>query len=798
MSDRAWRTSRTMRPPGERPSRPRSARRIPGIERLEARQLLATFTVNSTGDSGAGTLRQAILDANAAAGADVINFTVGGTIRLTSAALPAITSPVNIDGTTAPGFAKKPVVEVDNNGFAGLKFNAGSTGSALRSLGVVDAAGSGITLSDHDILIVGNFVGLHLDGTTAGANTGDGLEITSASFHNTIGATSTLTGSSTNAISVASNVISSNRSDGIAIHGSSNNTIVANYIGTDASGLRDRGNRGNGIVIDDGATGNTIGGTIAFNNPGGLVPATNVISANSSNGVLITDGAGANVVGSNFIGTDVTGNSTLGNDLDGVAIQNGANNNVVAGTSVSAQPFAYANVISGNHRNGIHVNGANGTMILGNEFGLGIDKKTRVGNSLDGVLIEGDSAGTQLGGVSPFGNISAANVRNGVEIRGTASGTNVSNLFAGVSAFSDNANLGNGRDGVLVSSTGLGNVIQASVLSSNQANGVEITGDARGIVVIGSIIGLNSAGSLSLPNAVNGVLIAGTAHDNIIGGSQSPVVSRNIISANVGNGVSFAGSAHDNQVVNSYIGTDITGSKALGNRASGVFLGSGTRANLIGGTAANQTNVISGNVGNGLLLQGGTGGNRVVGNLIGTNAAGTGALPNGVNGILIDGSSNNQIGGTVPGSGNVIAFNSTSGVSIKSGNGNSILRNSISTNHNGGIVLATGANNDQPAPRLMRLGRTRRFSLISGSLRADPRATYHIEFFANTSRDPSGAAEGQLFLGAIDARTNGRGLAQIRFAVPTAPRTTFYTATATSASNNTSAFSNPIPRVRFV
>src|SRR5687768_13423522 len=84
------------------------------LERLEDRRLMAVFTVNSTADAGAGTLRQANLDGNGAAGADEIAFNLPGTGLRTIAPtteLPTITEGVSIDGTTQPGFAGTPLVE---------------------------------------------------------------------------------------------------------------------------------------------------------------------------------------------------------------------------------------------------------------------------------------------------------------------------------------------------------------------------------------------------------------------------------------------------------------------------------------------------------------------------------------------------------------------------------------------------------------------------------------------------------------------------------------------------------------
>src|SRR5262245_50182472 len=82
----------------------------PSLEALEDRLAPATFLVTNLNDAGPGSLRRALLDANTAPGVDTIAFSVAGSIKLTSGALPAVTDPVNLDSTTAPGFAGAPRV----------------------------------------------------------------------------------------------------------------------------------------------------------------------------------------------------------------------------------------------------------------------------------------------------------------------------------------------------------------------------------------------------------------------------------------------------------------------------------------------------------------------------------------------------------------------------------------------------------------------------------------------------------------------------------------------------------------
>src|SRR5690606_20409309 len=107
------------------------------------------FVVTNTNDSGAGSLRQNIADANTEAGADTISFAIPGTgvqtITLLSA-LPTITDEVVIDGTTQTGFTTTPLIEIDGSGAGaaanGLTLTAGASGSAIKSL-TINRFGSG-------------------------------------------------------------------------------------------------------------------------------------------------------------------------------------------------------------------------------------------------------------------------------------------------------------------------------------------------------------------------------------------------------------------------------------------------------------------------------------------------------------------------------------------------------------------------------------------------------------------------------------------------------------------------------
>ena len=615
---------------------------------------MATFTVTNLNDSGAGSLRAAIQAADNASGtASTIVFNVSGSITLASD-LPPITQSVTIDATHAPGATTggAPVVGIDFNSHGGLTFASGSDGSSLLGVAVGNASGNGITIASSNVTIAGDYVGLTTAGTALG-NGAAGIYITSTSSDNTIGSNPTADSG------VVSNVISGNAGNGIVIDGSSDNTLVDNYVGTDPTGTTAMANGANGILITGGATNNLIGGTAytdsttgAENNPTGtegtIVPAVivtpplgNLVSGNTGDGILINNGSSNNVLSGNFVGTTASGDAALGNGGDGVAIV-GADNNSLIGCTALDNPFVYYNVVSGNGGNGLHITDSNDTTVQANFFGIGADNATIVGNAADGILVDGSSSNTQVGGVIPLGNVAAGNGANGIEVAGTASHFISFNTFGGLFAFGGAAP--NGNDGILITSTGGHNTLQTNVLSGNVIDGIEIGGNASGVTVDPNIAGLSTDGTSALTGTSNGygngndgLEIDGTAHDNIIGGDQQSVIPENTFSGNTNYGVEITGDAYNNQVFSSNIGVDVVGNQAFGNGAGGVLVSGNAHSNTIGGTAAEGVrvaDVISGNDGNGVTLTDTTSGTTVTNNIIGLGAQGVLPIPN--DGLPID------------------------------------------------------------------------------------------------------------------------------------------------------------------
>ncbi|MCI0345744.1 MAG: DUF4347 domain-containing protein, partial [Chloroflexi bacterium] len=239
--------------------------------------LLATFTVtqatdtNPGGGGAVGELRWAITQANAAAGADTIEFSIGAvgsvqTITLqdgpdggsTADLLPSITGTVTINGWSqgGGGYTGPPLIVINGNDApgAGLTLTGTADGSAIRGLVVRNFGGDGVWIQSgsDDNVVIGNYIGrLNPSGTPAVAgeqNFGDGLQIDGA--RNVIGGLAT----------ADRNVISGNSGDGIKIGSTGTaNQILGNYIGTEGGGTAALGNSFVGVNVLGG--GNTIGGT---------------------------------------------------------------------------------------------------------------------------------------------------------------------------------------------------------------------------------------------------------------------------------------------------------------------------------------------------------------------------------------------------------------------------------------------------------------------------------------------------------------------------------------------------------
>jgi len=369
------------------------------------------------------------------------------------------------------------------------------------------------------------------------------------------------------------------------------------------------------------------------------------------------NGSSGNVIEGCFIGTDAAGTADLGNGQYGVSIVASANNTIGGATADKR------NVISGNNAYGV-ICGSD-TTIQGNYIGTDKNGEAAIPNNGSGILFGG------VTNVTIRDNVVSGNGDHGIFANSFTSGLVIRGNLIGTDKDGE-AKLGNTGVGVALGFGGTNNVIggttpaDRNVISGNNGDGLA-TGS--GATVQGNYIGTNAAGTAALGNSRRGILAGSNC---IIGGMTGTTPGGpctgpcNLISGNgnegivVGNSSGVQTSPTNSFVQGNFIGTDVTGSVDLGNALSGVHLNAGT---TVGGTTDTARNVISGNNGNGIFLDGSRGGNSSVvqGNYIGLNAAGTSDLGNAQTGIVVS-SANNLIGGTAAGAGNVISGNDLDGI----------------------------------------------------------------------------------------------------------------------------------------
>jgi hypothetical protein len=426
---------------------------------MEDRTLLSTFWVTNTGDNGGinpavgagtGTLRQAIIDADADTAntaADTINFNIPGsgvqTIQPCSE-LPVISHAAFIDGysqtgaspnTWAVGDNAHLMIELDGSkillsggGPFALHITAG--GSTVRGLDIHSFQYGGVYFDQAGgDVIQGCFVGTDPTGEIH-----DPDNIYATCDGNLIG---------TNGDGV-NDLAERNVVEGIAIYGS-NNIIAGNYIGTDASGTMALNDSDEFNVAPIGI--HILSGSTSGQNRIGVCgqdadPAAegNVISGNGGAGVAL-EGAGHNIVAGNFIGTDATGTKPLGNGYNiptdagpsagGVVIQ--SDDNIIGTDGDGVNDLAERNIISANAYGGVGISGA-GNAVAGNYIGTDISGTQPLGNQRLGVNVVFAGPDNRIGtngidvGAADEGNLISANDGAGVNLGGSTVG---SQLVAG-------------------------------------------------------------------------------------------------------------------------------------------------------------------------------------------------------------------------------------------------------------------------------------------------------------------------------------------------------------------------------
>jgi|GEM_PF-5296881 len=594
----------------------------------------AIFTVTTTANSGLGSLRQAILDANASPGLDHIQFSIGsGTYATinTLTELPTISDAVDIDGSTQPGTADWPQIVIygsktQPHGTNGLVLSGhGADGSTINGLTFLGFTGNGLLISnsDQNHVTASTFGTSYLGGIVE--NDGTGISLVNAN-HNTLGGSSPGAGLIVSAVNYLSRSLAA-----VHFEASSDNQILGSKIG---------GSYGDGIVINS-SSGNIIGA------PG----AGNVISGNQGYGIHLSLCSGT-LIQANIIGLAADGITKAGNDFAGIFMENSPGQ--AAANKMGGANAGEGNIISGNSGAGISIGSAGSVIIQGN----------RIGTDLHGNVVPSTAAP----GYPPNGT---GNVGGGISAR------LVSDLLIG----GDTA----GAQNVI---SGNGTMHPGALDLQNQVGGIYLSRSTA--VVTGNLIGTDGTGTVAAGNLYDGIAVDGGSV--VIGGSTA--AARNIISANglasktitagYGSGINLTNNATAT-ILGNYIGTDITGTKDLGNAFDGIRVEStyGRGPLTIGGLNPADGNVISGNGGYGVQIGAQVNGslgaviNPSLGNnYIGTNAQGTGAIGNDAGGIdLTARSSSVRIGqiydGKVVTSGarNVISGNGGSGILMEGNQG---------------------------------------------------------------------------------------------------------------------------------
>jgi uncharacterized repeat protein (TIGR01451 family) len=660
------------------------------------------FVVNNTSDAGPGSFRQAILDANSGSGLSTINFNLSGPLTIAPlTALPTITAPIVIDGTSQPGWSGSPIVELSGANIVpvtpGLRITGG--GSTVRGLVINRWTGTGISLEGAGNNVVeSNWIGINLAGNAAAPNAG-GIQV--GSLLNRIGGTT----------AAARNVISGNTGNGVnvvamvsgntVLSTGAQSSIIGNYIGTDPTGSLRIANTGSGVRVQaaDVRVGSPQGpNVISGNNGDGVaagVQATGTTVHSQSTGLIVQ---------SNIIGLNAPGTAALSNNTGGIRVTSG--NGRIGGTNIN-EP----NVISGNVGAGIVLSfsfvtidtvnfllaQSSGFFVEGNTIGLNAAGNAAIANTSVGISVV--TSTHTIGGLTQTArNVIAGNTSAGVDFQvGTALPiVPTNNVVAGNFIGLNNAGtaLGNGGSGVAINggttntiggtAAGARNVISGNGILSNN-NGISITGGGSNSV-LGNLIGTNPAGTAAIPNAGSGVVI-NSSSNNVIGDGAAAarnVISGNGIGTNFSAGISILGSSVNTQILGNYIGLDISGNIGLGNRSQGVAVNGGNA--LIGGLGAGDGNLIAANGvnGNQIDINGGTA--TIRSNWIGVSQSGTASFPNSFNGIVLR-TSGNIVGGSSPSSRNIVSGHRV-GVQIAAGSNNSVVGNFIGTNPAGTAALA--------------------------------------------------------------------------------------------------------------
>ena len=352
-----------------------------------------------------------------------------------------------IDGSTQPGYAGKPLIEISGAsagaGAVGLDVSASNT--TLNALAINSFAKAGIVVESNasNAIIQNNYLGTDPTGTLARGN-GDGITVNGGSA------------------TVSRNVISANQGNGVTDSRGSV-SITANLIGTDATGAKALGNRGDAVHLVS-ASAVTISG--------------NTLSGSGGNGVSL-DATTSSAITGNFIGTNSAGssstdasNNSLGNQGAGVFIITSSNNNTIGGTTAAAR-----NIISGNAGNGVQISttGSQSNLIQSNYIGTDVNGAIALPNQGNGIRFS-------TPGATISSNLISGNFGDGIAAAGNP--TTITSNLIGTTAGGQQG-LENKGDGVFI--TGNSNTVSGNTIAFNGITGVSVLSGTANAITQNSI-----------------------------------------------------------------------------------------------------------------------------------------------------------------------------------------------------------------------------------------------------------------------------------------------------------------------
>ncbi len=560
-----------------------------------------------------------------------------------AAALPAITRPLNFDGTRSNAGR----VGIDGSAIAstatinGLVYNAGSNNSTVNGMAVYGfATGAGIQLRSAVNTVTNTYLGLERDGLTVSSNK-IGVEITGqTATSNTIGTVVV--------DELAANVIGGNSYAGVVVrNGATANAIVGNFIGTDSTLAPNLGNSEFGVVLDA-VNGNFVGSRNAVR-PDGTAAASNVIANNNLTGVVIVNAKAA----TSKLGNLIENNLIDANAIHGIEVVNSTFQTI--GGIQARQANVVTNQAVGA---GIAVVASADITLAANYIGVDAVGSTGLGNALAGVLVD-----SSVRTVINAGNRIGSNGR-GVWLAKGSTGNRVEGNFIGTNEAGDI--LGNAYDGVLIDRS-IGNFVRlGNIINNNGSHGVSLTDATAATTAAGNVVSGNTiaANGFALTGGGAGVAVSGGARHTIGGVGVGNVITSNANEGILVNRSGLTGSSVGVVIQGNYLGTNANSeiSSLLGNRV-------GIRLQQANTATIDRRNVI---------------------------------LNNSSDGISLEGTSLVTLGSTVANAGNIISQNGGAGVTITdrvlagsvSNSGNNVFGNTI-TNNTGIGINVVGTTNAQ-------------------------------------------------------------------------------------------------------